>query len=181
MIEREIVAAEKRSQEANKHFHRIKAVHDQVQADQRNAEISLQSALNNLPKVRAGVLLGNSTQKELDALRKKIERLRHDVDELPGAIAILAAEMEKTRKESARAQQELERLEAVRDYPKLRDEIVAAGKSTLETQRALGKLNALAVKIGQGLTEEVRRLSAELHEHAHGRRFKEQFSFTPDP
>lgn len=179
MIEQDIAAAEKQCQQANERFHQVKAIHDQAKADQENVGIALQQALNGLARVRGGVLLGNTSQKELTALRKKIIQLRQDMDELPGVVGILSDEMEKARKESSRAQQELDLLKAKRDYPLLRDEIVAAGKSTNETLRALGRLNTLAVKIGR--TDEVWRLSKELHEHANGRDFKEPFTFTPDP
>ncbi len=178
MIEQEIAAAREQCRQANERFNQIKTVHDRAMVDTENAGIALQQAVDDLARVRAGVLLGKTPQKKLTVLRKKIVQLRQDIDELPGALDILHDEMEKARKESSKAQQEQDLLKAKRDYPLLRDEIVAAGKSTNETLRALGQLNTLAVQLGR--TDEVWRLSKELHEHATGRDFKEPFTFTPD-
>jgi len=176
MIEEKIEAAKKRCLEANGRFQRIKTVHDQAKAKQESAVTALQCAQDDLAEVRAGVLLGDTPQKELAALRKKIVQLRQDVDELPGAVSILADEMEKARKESSKAQQELDLLKVRRDYPIVLAEFVQAGKDDV---RALGRLNVLAVQIGKG--EEVRRLATEIRAHTTGSRFKEPFVFTPDP
>lgn len=104
------------------------------------------------------------------------EQPSHDVDALPGAVNVLHGEMEKARRESAQAQQELGHLETVRDYPAMLADFIKAGR---DDAKALGRLNVLAVQIGKG--EEVWRFAAEIRAHTTGSRFKEPFTFTPAP
>lgn len=176
MLEMELNAAEKKYKDVAENYLKIKSAHELAKANLQDAGNALQIALKESAHIRAAVLVGKAPQKKLTALRKKIRSLRQDLDELPGALDVLEEELKNAHRESSRVQGELDRLRAAKEYPIRLAEFVQAGN---DDQKALGKLNSLAVQIGKG--EEVRRLGAEIRAYSMGPRYRGPFTFVPDP